>query len=431
MKYRKQISWLLLLAVLFVSGACNSNDTETIQKPDAVLLSSELGTSIPKVIIQAGIGALESRYPETSGVSSAVKSGVNVYKITYQTTFQGEDLTASGIVAIPGDAGDYPLLSFQNGTNVLYSDAPSKNFELTSTADLENTTVVSESLASLGFVIAIADYPGFGSSESVFHPYLEKENTLPALVDMIRATNELMAKAEIQAKLSGDLFLAGYSQGGWSTMQLLKELDQQPLEDFSLVAASCGAGPYNLSQMNELVLGSETYPMPFYFPYLLHAYQLHGLISNSMADIFQEPYASAIPQLFDFETSGGQINAALTDNMAELFQPAYLAGSVTDDQFETVKSALAANSVTAWNLNTPTRLFHGDADVYIPMEISEDFLQDFRELGVGESTIRLTEIPDADHSGGVLPYGLQTLSWFMTFENQNLTKSSLQEAVSL
>jgi pimeloyl-ACP methyl ester carboxylesterase len=417
MKRLEKISWLLLLVVLVSANSCKKDGTDP-ENPDLeVLVSSEFGTTIQGVLIQAGIGALESQYPDASGLSGAVQSGVNVYSITYKTTFKGEELIASGIVAMPATEGNYPLLSFQNGTNVLYSEAPSKNFRFSSAADLENTTVVLESLASLGFVIAIPDYPGFGSSESVFHPYLEKENTLPALVDMIKATKELMSKTEIQPKLNGDLFLAGYSQGGWSTMQLLKELDQEPLAGFSLQAASCGAGPYNLTQMNDFVLAQETYPMPFYFPYILRAYELHGLISNSMAAIFAEPYASAIPGLFDFETSGGQINAALTENVAELFQPAYLTGAATDNQFASVKSALAGNSITAWNLATPTKLFHGDADVYIPVEISEDFLQQFRDLGVGENTISLTEISGADHSGGVLPFGLQTIRWFMTFEN--------------
>jgi len=417
MKVLKQISWLLLVVVLIGTNACKNDSSEQTKPVDEVLLSSETADPIPQLLIQIGVVGLETQYTEASGMSSLVKSGVNVYKITYNTTFQGEDLTASGIVAMPATAGDYPLLSFQNGTNVLYSDAPSKSYKVSSAADFENTTVVLASLASMGFVIAIPDYPGFGSSESVFHPYLEKENTLPSLVDMIKATEELMAKEEIQPKLNGDLFLAGYSQGGWSTMQLLKELDQEPMDGLDLKAASCGSGPYNLSQMNAIVLAEDSYPMPFYFPYILHAYELHGLISNSMSDIFQEPYASAIPELFDFQTSGGQINAALTDDVSGLFQADYQAGYNTLSKFSTVKSALEDNSVTAWDLDTPTRLFHGDADVYIPIAISEDFLQEFRDLGVDENTISLTTIAGADHAGGVLPFGLQTISWFMSIEN--------------
>lgn len=417
MRILRRISWLLLLVTLIGTNACKNDGSEQIQTVDEVLLSSETADPIPQLLIQFGVVGLETQYPEASGMSSLVKSGVNVYKITYNTSFQGEDLTASGIVAMPAAAGSYPLLSFQNGTNILYSDAPSKSYKVKSVEDFENTTVVLASLASMGFVIAIPDYPGFGSSESVFHPYLEKENTLPALVDMIKATEELMNKQEIQPKLNGDLFLAGYSQGGWSTMQLLKELDQEPMEDFNLKAASCGAGPYNLSQMNDLVLAHNTYPMPFYFPYILHAYELHGLISNPMTEIFREPYASAIPGLFDFETSGGQINAALTDHVSELFQADYISGYATSDKFASIKAALSNNSVTAWDLNTPTKLFHGDADVYIPVAISEDFLQDFRNLGVDENTISLTEIAGADHTSGVLPFGLQTVRWFSGFEN--------------
>ena len=417
MKMLKQISWSLLLVLFVGFTACHKdgNDDKT-ETTDEVLVSSTLATSLSQSFIQSALTLLENQYPDAAGLTSFVQSGVNVYKVTYKTTFEGDELIASGLVAVPATSGQYPVLSFQNGTNLLYSDAPSKNYAF-NPDDPENTTVVLECMASLGFVIVIPDYPGFGSSESVFHPYLEKENTLPSLTDMITGASELMAKDEIEAKLNGDLFLAGYSQGGWSTMQLLKEIDQNPMTGFDLKAASCGAGPYNLSQMNSIVLGKDTYPMPYYFAYLLQAYELHGLITNPLSDMFADTYADAIPGLFDFETSGGEINAALTTDISALFKADYISGYTSDSQYSSVRTALAENSITAWDLSTPTMLFHGDADTYVPIEISEDFIADFRSIGVSESMISLTTLEGEDHSGGVLPFGLKTISWFLSMEN--------------
>lgn len=415
MKTLKQVSWSILILFTIVISGCKHDKDDPVAE-DSVLVSYEKVTSLSSTVIQLAIASMESSYPDADGLSELVKSGVNVYKITYKTSFAGDELVASGLVAIPSVSGNFPLLSFQNGTNVLYSDAPSNNYALDLT-DPENTTVVLESMASLGFVVAIPDYPGFGSSESVFHPYLEKANTLPSMTDMIIAAKELLAKTEIEAKLNKDLFLAGYSQGGWSTAQLLKSIDQSPLDDFTLKAASCGAGPYDLSEMNSYVLGLESYPMPYYFGYLLQAYSLHGLIDNPLSDMFADEYAAKIPSLFNFTTSGGEINAQLTDNISELFKADYISGYASDSKFASVKTALQANSITAWNLQTPTKLFHGDADVYIPISISEHFLADFRSLGVGEDMISLTSIEGADHSGGVLPFGMQTIKWFLSFEN--------------
>jgi len=415
MKMLKQISWSLLLVFFVGFTACHNDSDDKTKTTDEILVSSTLATSLTQSFIQSALTLLENQYPDAAGMTSLVQSGVNVYKITYKTTFEGEELVASGLIAVPAAAGQYPVLSFQNGTNVLYREAPSKNFAFNPN-DPENTTVVLESMASLGFVVVISDYPGFGSSEAVFHPYLEKENTLPSLTDMIKGASELMAKDEIEAKLNGDLFLAGYSQGGWSTMQLLKEIDQHPMTGFELKAASCGAGPYSLSQMNTIVLSKDTYPMPYYFAYLLQAYELHGLITNPLSDMFADSYASAIPGLFDFETSGGEINAALTEDISALFKADYISGYNTDSQYASVKSALAENSITAWNLSTPTMLFHGDADVYVPIEISDGFIDDFRAIGVGENMISLTTLAGADHSGGVLPFGLKTVAWFLSME---------------
>lgn len=411
----KHLSWSVLFLFVVAFSGCKHDSDDPVEPQNEALVSYEKVTELSAGTIQLAIAALTSAYPDASGLSALVQSGVEVYKITYLTTFEGEELVASGLVAVPALSGNFPLLSFQNGTNVLYSEAPTENYILDWT-DPDNTTVVLESMASLGFVVAIPDYPGFGSSESVFHPYLERENTLPALTDMIVAVKEMLIDDEFVAKPNGELFLAGYSQGGWSTAQLLKELEQSPIDGFELKAASCGAGPYNLSEMNSDVLALETYPMPFYFGYLLQAYSLHGLIDNPLSDLFADEYATKIPSLFNFTTSGGQINAQLTENISELFKADYISGYATDSKFASVKSALEANSITPWNLQTPTKLFHGDSDVYIPIVISENFLAGFRDLGVGENTISLTSIAGADHSGGVLPFGLQTIKWFLRFE---------------
>jgi len=418
MRDNKLIAGVWIFLMVFAFSACREGSDDPAQDTNKFLVESEYRISLPKPIIQIAISKLEVQYPEAVGLNGKVESGVNVYKITYKTTFQEAELIASGLVVVPSLPGSYPLLSFQNGTNVLYSEAPSKVFDapLTETS-LQNTIVMLGSLASLGFVVIIPDYPGFGSSESVFHPYLEKANTLPALVDMISATSEFFNANELAQQLNGDLFLAGYSQGGWSTMQLLKALDQNPLDGFKLKAASCGAGPYKLDRISELVLAQEAYPMPYYFAYILHAYKLHGLITNSLADLFNEPYASSIPNLFDFQTSGGQINATLTENVVSLFSDDYLLGFSDNPNFSSVKAALKMNSISAWDLHTPTKLFHGEEDVYIPVTVSEELLADFRAKGVGESQIGLTVIPGANHSTGVLPFALQTIGWFSDLRN--------------
>ena len=121
--------------------------------------------------------------PEIGPVKALIKSDVNIYKIVYKTTVKGNVINASGLICVPVTPGDYPVLSFQNGTNTVNADAPSEF-----PADYNYQLV--EIMASLGYIVVIADYPGFGESAQIPHPYLVAEPTVRSLVDMLYTVKE-------------------------------------------------------------------------------------------------------------------------------------------------------------------------------------------------------------------------------------------------
>jgi len=69
--------------------------------------------------------------------------------------------------------------------------------------------------------------------------------------------------------------------------------------------------------------------------------------------------------------------------------------------------------VEAWNTSTPTRLYHGADDNYIPVALSQKMLADFKTKGVPDSKIELVIIPGADHTTAVSSVALQTILWFL------------------
>src|SRR5690606_4091336 len=110
---------------------------------------------------------------------------IQIYKVVYKTLFEGDSVLASGVIAIPvplTKKETFPLLSYQHGTIVKKNEAPSVN------TNAEFMTYV----ASAGMVVAIPDYIGFGASSSAFHPFMHKEYTVNAVLDMIRAAKELI-----------------------------------------------------------------------------------------------------------------------------------------------------------------------------------------------------------------------------------------------
>lgn len=402
MKQLKFYSYLIL--VFFASGAffnaCKPGDDSDSTKNE-YFLSSETKVNLSVADVKSNLQTL------IPGVdfSSLVTSDVEVQKLIYKTTFKNKNIQASGLVCFPKTPGNYPVLSFQNGTNTLHSDAPSEdpNGEMAS---------MLECIASLGFVVVIPDYIGFGISSNLPHPYLDAKSSTQSILDMLRAVKELGNDDKIVAKPTKNLFIFGYSQGGWATLQLQKTIEKDYSSEFNLKASSCGGGPYSIEYMTDFIVNKDVYPMPYFLAYVLNTYVTIGSVTNPLNDFIQAPYASKVPGLFDGEHSGGAINAELTTQMASLLTPDFRTSYTSAAKFAEFRSALLSNSVVAWNLSTPTKLYHGSADTYIPAGVSQKMLADFQAKG-STSKIELVTIPGADHSTAVAPVALKTMLWFV------------------
>lgn len=398
---------MILFAGLFLHS-CDQTD-EPEDKVYDNFISNELKFEITTQEAIAKLTTFAAIMPETSLLGAVVKSDIEVHKITYKTTFKEANIQASGLVCLPKTAGNYPVLCFQNGTNTLHSEAPTENPK----SDLLS---ILESVASMGFIVVIPDYIGFGASSKLTHPYLHAESTTKSILDMLRAVNQFGTEDDVLAKPTKDLFIFGYSQGGWATMQLQKSIEKDYSTEFNLIASSCAAGPYSIEYMNKFITEKEDYPMPYFLTYLLNSYTAIGLVTNPLSDFIQAPYAAKIPGLFDGKHSGNEINAQLTTQMSTLLTPEYRTGFATDTKFAGVRSAFVANSIEPWLISTPTRLYHGANDEFIPPALSQKMLLDFKAKGVSDAKIESIVIPGVDHSLGVIPVGFQTILWFLTLK---------------
>jgi pimeloyl-ACP methyl ester carboxylesterase len=406
MKQIKPFRIYLLIAVAVVAGlVLNSCTNDLAIMGNQYFISSELKTTIST---KQSLTNFTSLSPAAAIIANEIKNDVTVEKVTYKTTFRGKNIQASGLVCLPKEPGNYPILSFQNGTNTEHSKAPTENYD-------EDFFPIIESVASLGFIVVIPDYIGFGASSSYPHPYLDTKSSTQSILDLLRATNEYTSDNKILAKATKDLFIFGYSQGGWATMQLQKAIENDHSSEFNLIASSCGAGPYSIDYMNKCIVDQTEYPMPYFLAYLLNSYQSIGSFSNPLSDLIQQPYAGLIPGLFDGTNSGGTINSKLTTQMSNFLTAEYRTGYATGAKFVSVRSAFLTNSVIAWNAKTPMKLFHGANDGYIPVGISQQILADFKTKGVPVSQIELVIIPNADHTTAVYPAGLLTILWFLSF----------------
>lgn len=410
MKKNPFLKSALIILIFSLFSSCNPDEGGE-QPIDQYLVSYEKYKTYLPSYIKSILSALEDDYPQLSEISDHMVHGVEVYKITYMTKFDGKDIMASGIVSIPITEGAFPLLSFQNGTNTQNSNAPSVNPD-------SELYILLEFMASAGFVVSAPDYLGFGASKTMFHPYLDKESTVQTVTDMLRAVNELLTN-HLNKEVSKDLYITGYSQGGWATAQLQKTIEQESSGEFNLKASACGAGPYDLKLVNDYILAQTEYPMPYFIGYIFNSYINLGDITNTPADVFKLPYSDRILQLYDGTKSGEEINAQLTTITDVLFTEEYKTTANTNTKFSTVMATLEKNSVTAWKTNVPTMLLHGSADNYVPPTTSANLYNGFLEQGADISQVTLVPIPGAGHTTGIVPACVASFSWFIELNSAN------------
>lgn len=398
----------------FACTFCGSLRSEQNTGRDEYLSSYELVKSYTKEEITMTLTQMSMIFPQLKAAKDKAQHGIEVYQVAYSTTFQGKKRAASGLVCVPVGDGRFPLFSFQNGTNTLHRGAPS--------VDPNNRLfVLVEFMASTGFVMVMPDYLGFGKASDMFHPYLHRKSTVRSVVDMNRAarelvTNHLAGKRKIA--MSRDIYLNGYSQGAWASLQVQREMEENLAKEFNLKASSCGAGPYDLNYMNEYILNLESYPMPYYLGYIFSGFSKAGELKVVAKDLFKEPFASRVGGLFDGTRTGGQINAQLTTKIKEFVSPDYFANHKTGPKYAALAKLMAANSVTAWKTKTPTKLFHGLDDNFIAKGVSEKMHKDFIKLGVSPDLVQYIPLPGLNHESAILPAQLATFNWFLEIKGE-------------
>jgi predicted esterase len=345
---------VLVLVGLTACGGGDSGGTGVSPPARGDLVSDSLTASYSVANVDTAIALLALLGVDTTGLSG--KYGVSLRRVVYKTvTPDGRLIDASGMLAYPHKLGGAPgpLLSFQHGTIFRDADAPSN------TAGSDAALLV---LAGIGYIIALPDYIGYGASSGEVHPYVHSQGLAAPVVDMLRATRRLLAREGVAT--NGQLFLTGYSEGGYATLAAQKEMEQNLAGEFPLTASLPAAGPYDLSATAQYMIGLATNPYPQVVGFVFKAYD-HWYQWNRLATIFQPPYDTVVDTYYDGNHGSSAIKDALTTTMADLFTPAFRADFLGSGE-TTVKAGFAANDLYHWAPATPTRLFHGVDDDIVP-----------------------------------------------------------------
>ncbi|MGW4703179.1 alpha/beta hydrolase [Streptomyces sp. NPDC004285] len=338
-----------------------------------------------------------------AGIDPAtVRHGVRGYRLTYRTvTPQGAPTTATGLLVLPrGGERRLDLVADTHGTMVHRDYAPSVSEDFGLYAPYLH--------AAAGRAVAAPDYLGLGKGPGL-HPYMDTASSVSASLDMLRASRT--AARSLGRPLTGDVYGTGFSQGGQVAMALGRELARGADRHFRLRALAPVAGPYDLrgAEMPALLDGRvNDISGVFYMSYFLTAQNRLHPIYDDPAEVFRQPHAGYVEELFDTRHTEEDIVTKLPGSVKEL---------LTDGFYERLQhpdggllAAMKAQDGTCdWKPAVPVRLHSASGDTDVPIANSVNCAADLARHGVKAPVV---DHGKADHNGSFKLAGPEIVRWF-------------------
>lgn len=365
-------------------------------------------------------------------------SGIKSYKIEYMTSdASGKKVKASGLITVPDLSKEFfaayknnmiagldnpskndftfSIVSDQHGT--IFTDAESPSKTTAATIATNDPLAIAFSANAL-FITVQPDYLGYGDSH-ISHPFIQERTLANSTVDMITAAIAFANKAGLP--INGQVFLSGYSEGGYATMAAAKEI-QANHPDIHLMAVAPMAGPYDVEKMAIGTLRADMMAFPPFLAYLANAYA-KTYDDVSITDVINAPYASQLDSLFDGKHSGKEIYGALPNisnggqETDKLFVPAY-SDDIIANPDNAMRKRFVENSVIDWTPKMPMKLYHCSNDRIVPFAMSELAQASFTDKGSKTTSIvRIDTVADSAnptqvHAECATQAYAQAIPWF-------------------
>ncbi|RYU95719.1 alpha/beta hydrolase family protein [Emticicia agri] len=386
--------FLVSITLTVFVWSCDKAPTEPIPQP-VVLVKATLVHEYTKEQLLASLGS------QASDFALFIRGGVKQYKIIYKTkNTDGTEIQASGalvIPSIPNLTTPLPLASYQHGTIFSDSEAPSYF-----NANGEGT--LASVLATLGYIVSAPDYIGYGNTNNLPHTYEHREGLATASLDMLRAVKEFIIQENVS--WNKNVYLGGYSEGGFATLALQKKIEEEAPTEFTLKASSCGAGAYNKTLSFKTIASEGSSGDPTHnasYIWVILTYDRAYKLNRDMTSYFKEPYASQIQKDKQNVRIQGSFNTLISDAIKQ---------SLANDSDAALTNAVKDNDIFDWKPKTPTMLTHGTADTYVPSFNTQTAYDAMAKRGA--TNVRLNLVTNGTHGSTIQRYLLDTISFFAT-----------------
>ncbi len=460
-KELKRTVWGASLAMTLLMAGCGGGSTTNPPAgavsvaPASLLASVTSAVSNPANIARSLGGWDWVRFSSNFGsLLSSVTYTLDMQKITYQSIgADGLTHTMSGLLILPravfGARPSVPILMYQHGTEPYRPFSPSQYLlHQDRPADFPEV-MVAVAITAGGYAVAMTDYEGLGDSIGT-QPYVNGAVLARQVIDMLRASRDRIATASSPCTWNNQLFLMGYSEGGYVTLTTTRELQLRHAAEFTVTAAAPLSGPHDLSgTMRTEMLSNNTSKAPYFLPFLLSGYNYSYSSQSSIftpQSALSSPFNSTLPLLFDGTTPSDQISEAmgmsfspvslivpksvLTTSFTSQLANDTLAGSAFSFLRQNDSFRDPSNGGATWRPTVPIRMYHHASDDLVPFGNSQVAFDSFSTAGgkrhggtgggvelVRETvSINLSDPSKTIHQGAAFPELSNGWNWLNSFK---------------
>jgi pimeloyl-ACP methyl ester carboxylesterase len=349
---------------------------------------------------------LKADTPKFFGVDVAytpARNAVKLYRVTYASVIPergNKPTVATGLLAIPDTAGmSFPTVSYQHGT--VYGKQQVPSFPDQS----PETQLMLAQFAGQGYIVIGADYFGMGLSKDK-EGYMVKGSHQQATYDMLIASRAVLTQMKLS---SPELFLAGWSQGGFVTMAFLEKLEDAGVP---VAAAATASAPVDvfvaLSGFLDFPRKNDADWLPTLF--ILSAFSFenyygvpglaHSVLNDAYYDVSRKAYEKE-----PFEIS------QVPSDLHKLVRPEYF-----DPQFFANSSygRLIIENAHAyrWIIKSPVRNYYGEADEAITPGLGQLVANYQHAIGSGNPEVEAVSTGKTTHRGTYAAAVPRWKAWF-------------------
>src|SRR5882757_7491841 len=316
-----QRSTLILLAALLL--ACGGGGGMSASAPGASPPRGTLLQSPPDLLSTVTASDLlhvlnTAANQQLLSLSGPPVCDILTYHIEYSTVGgANEATTASAALMVPTGlgancTGKRPIVLYAHGTTT------DRAFNMTDMSNAE-TLSLAALFASQGYIVVAPNYAGYDTSTLPYHPYLIADQQSKDMIDALTAARVALPFASATlTKDNGQLFITGYSQGGYVAMATHRAMQAAGM---TVTASAPMSGPYALAAFADAVFyGRVNGGAPVSSVLLVTAYQTsYGNIYANTTDVFEAQYANGIQSLLPSTMLRSQLYAQGKLPMSALF----------------------------------------------------------------------------------------------------------------